>query len=78
MSKGTLQDRAKKIGKIVGIDDFRKSSLNRVFSLTNDIQLTKELANHNDVSTTMTYIKPRSKVDIRNRLNDMRKVGSKV
>ena len=80
MSKGTLQDRAKKIGKIIGIDDFhmhcfRKTTINRIMNLTNDIQLAKELANHNNVSTTMIYVKPRSKVEIREKLNNIRQNG---
>jgi integrase/recombinase XerC len=77
MSRGSLQRRSTEIGKLVGIDDFhmhcfRKSSIDRVMKLTNDIQIAKEHANHQSTDTTLLYIKPKSKTEIREKLKELR------
>ena len=77
MAYGTIQNRARKIGKIIGIDDFhmhcfRKSSIDRVMKLTNDIQIAKEHANHKSTDTTLLYIKPKSKIEIREKLRELK------
>lgn len=77
MSYGTLQARATKIGTIVGIEDFhmhcfRKSSIDRVMKLTNDIQIAKEHANHKSTDTTLIYIRPKSKTEIREKLKELK------
>ena len=85
MSRGSLQRRSTKIGKIIGIEDFnihslRKTSIDRVMKLSNDIQLAKSHANHCSTDTTLLYIKPQSKTEIRDKLRELRlknKVESK-
>lgn len=77
MSKGSLQRRSKEIGKIVGIEDFhmhsfRKTSIDRIMKLTNDIQIAKEHANHKSTDTTLLYIKPKSKTEIREKLRELK------
>ena len=78
MGYSTLQNRATKIGTIVGIEDFhmhcfRKSSIDRVMKLTNDIQLAKEHANHKSTDTTLLYVKPKSKTEIREKLKELKR-----
>jgi integrase/recombinase XerC len=82
MAYGTLQNRARKIGKIIGLEDFhmhclRKSSINMVMKLTNDIQLCKEHANHKSTDVTLLYIKPKSKTEIREKLKELRDLKNK-
>lgn len=77
MSRSTFHERAKKIGKIVDIEDFhmhcfRKSAINRIMNLTNDIQMAKELANHKSTDTTLLYVRPKSKTEIREKLKELR------
>jgi len=79
MTYGTLQDRAKKIGKLVGIEDFhmhcfRKSSINLAMKLSNDIEICKQLANHKSTDTTLLYIKPKSKTEIRDKMNELKQI----
>lgn len=74
MSKGTIQERIKKIGEIIGLDDFhahciRKSKLNDVYVKTGDLTLSAELGNHKSTETTRSaYIKPQSKAEIREKI----------
>lgn len=78
MSKLTLYNRIKKMGKIVGIDDFRphcirKSRLNNIYEETGDLSLAAELANHRSTETTRSfYTKKKSKAEIRDRINALR------
>lgn len=77
MYKSTLQYRIKKIANIVGIEDFRihcmrKTALNKVYEETGDLTLAKELANHKSIETTSIYIKPKSKSEIRDKINELR------
>lgn len=83
MSKGTIQERVKKMGKIIGIDDFRshcirKTSLNNIYQTTGDLSLAAEMANHSSVETTrQSYIKPKSKAEIREKINKLREQKAK-
>jgi integrase/recombinase XerC len=77
MAKGTIQSRARKIGELIGIDDFhmhcfRKTAINRVMTLSNDIEMAKELANHKSTDVTLLYIKPKSKTLIREKLKELK------
>jgi len=77
MTYGTLQDRAKKIGKLIGVEDFhfhcfRKTSINNVMLLTGDIEMAKEIAGHKSTDTTLIYIRPKSKTEIREKLNELK------
>lgn len=77
MSKNTIQDRIKKMGYIIGIDDFRahsirKTSLNDIYEKTGDLSIAAEYANHKSVETTrQSYIKPKSKAEIREKIAKM-------
>lgn len=79
MSYGTIQDRIKKIGGIIGLDDFhahciRKTTLNQIYTKTGDMALAAELANHKSIETTrQSYIKPQSKAEIRDKINNLMK-----
>lgn len=82
MSQGALQYRARKLGKIIGIEDFhmhcfRKSSIDRVMKLSNDIELAKAHANHKSTDTTLLYIKPKSKTEIREKLKELKSLKHK-
>lgn len=79
MSKGTIQERVKKIGEILGLDDFhshciRKTKLNDVYRSTGDLALAATLGNHKSVETTrQAYIKPQSKSEVRDKIAQLRK-----
>lgn len=79
MSKNAIQSRIKQIGFILDLDDFRshsirKTALNLAHELTGDLALVAELANHNSIETTQqSYIRPRSKAEIRAELDKIRK-----
>lgn len=77
MTYGTIQDRIKRIGTIVGLDDFhchcmRKTKLNDIYVKTGDLSLAAEFGNHKSTETTrQSYIKPKSKTEIRKQINDL-------
>lgn len=77
MDYSTLQARVKKIGTIVGIDDFyfhtvRKTKLNLLYEQTGNIDMVAEWANHESIETSKKhYIKPKSKAELR---REMRKL----
>lgn len=79
MTKGTLQNRINKIGKIIGLEDFhahctRKTKANLVTEITGDITLASELLNHKSVETTRSaYIKKKSKTETRNKIRELMK-----
>lgn len=79
MTKSTIQERVKKIGEILGLDDFhahciRKTKLNDVYRTTGDLALAASLGNHKSVETTrQAYIKPQSKSEIRDKIATLRK-----
>lgn len=78
MSRSTIHSRMQKIGRIVGIDDFRahcvrKSKLNNVYEETGDLALAAELGNHKSTETTRSaYIRPKSKSEVRDKINALR------
>lgn len=82
MHKKTLQARVKKIGKIIGLDDFRshsirKTAVNLAYEVTGDIAIAAELANHKSIDTTQqSYIQPKSKTALRDKLNEAKKNNS--
>jgi integrase/recombinase XerC len=82
MSKGTIQERVKKIGEILGLDDFhahciRKTTLNHIYKTTGDLSLAAEMGNHKSVETTrQSYIKPQSKSEIREKIAKLRQKNS--
>lgn len=79
MDRNTIHARMKKYGLILGIEDFRthcmrKSKLNNVYEETGDLTLAADLANHRSTETTRSsYLKPRTKSEIRDRINALRK-----
>jgi integrase/recombinase XerC len=83
MSKGTLQARIKKMGTIIGIDDFRshcirKTASNSMLSKGIDPSLVSRYLNHKDVSTTLAfYQKPKSSAEIRDEIKKQIKQLSK-
>ena len=78
MTRNTIHRRMQKIGKIVGLDDFRahcvrKSKLNNVYEETGDLSLAAELGNHKSTETTrQAYIRPKSKSEVRDKINALR------
>lgn len=70
-TKGTLQERIKKIGRIIGLDDFRshcvrKTASNLLLDYGVDASLVAKKLNHKDVSTTLNfYQKEKSSTEIR-------------
>ena len=77
MSKLSLYNRIKRMGTIVGINDFRphcirKSRLNNIYEETGDLNLAASLANHRSVETTRSfYTKKKSKTEIRDKINEL-------
>lgn len=78
MSKGTIQERVKKMGFILGLDDFRshcirKTTLNHIYETTGDLSLAAEMGNHRSVETTrQSYIKPQTKSEVRDKIAKLR------
>lgn len=78
MSRSAIHGRMQRIGKIVGIEDFRchcvrKSKLNNVYEETGDLALAAELGNHKSTETTrQAYIRPKSKSEVRDKINALR------
>ena len=77
MTKSTLQDRIRKIGTIIGLDDFhahctRKTKLNLIVEETGDLSLAAEYANHNSVETTSKhYVRKKSKSETRTKIKEL-------
>ena len=77
MHGGTIKERIKKMGYIIGIDDFRshcirKTALNDIYEKTNNIELAAEMANHKEISTTFNhYIRPKSKAEVRDKIKEL-------
>ena len=82
-TKGTLQARIKRMGNIIGIDDFRahsirKTRLNRIVEDGGSLELAAELANHESTDTTKkSYVKPSSKKALRARLDKLKESDQK-
>lgn len=78
MDKGTIQNRIKRIGEIIGLDDFhahciRKTQLNTIYEETGDMSLAAELANHKSIETTrQSYIRPQTKAEVRDKIRKMK------
>lgn len=78
MSRGSIGNRMKKYGQIVGIPDYRahcqrKSRLNLVYEETGDLALAAELANHKSTETTRAfYCKPQTKSDVMAKINSLK------
>jgi len=77
MTRSTISDRARKIGTLLGIEDFhmhcfRKTSINNVMLLSGDIEMAKEHAGHKSTDTTLIYIKKKSKTEIREKLKELK------
>ena len=83
MSKVTIYNRIRKMGKIVGINDFRphcirKSRLNNIYEETGDLALAAGLANHKSVETTRSfYTKKKTKAEIRDKINALKNRNKK-
>jgi integrase/recombinase XerC len=79
MTYGTIQNRVKRIGEILGLDDFhahciRKTSLNDIYVKTGDLALAAEMGNHKSTETTRSaYIKPQSKAETREKINKLKR-----
>ncbi|MGE6347851.1 site-specific integrase [Bacillus mycoides] len=78
MSQTSIYMRVRKIGTILGLPDLhphclRKTAGNRIVDVTGDLTIAQEFLNHSDVSTTQKhYVKPKSKAEIREKLQSMR------
>lgn len=78
MSKSTIRDRVRKIGKLIGIDNLyphslRKTSIN-LLAEVGGIDLASEFANHSGIDVTKKhYIKKKSARDRKEKLIQMRK-----
>ena len=78
MSKSTIRDRVRKIGKLVGIDNLyphslRKTSIN-LLAEVGGIDLASEFANHSGVDVTKKhYIKKTTAAERKSKLLEMRK-----
>ncbi|MDY7043695.1 tyrosine-type recombinase/integrase [Virgibacillus sp. M23] len=78
MSQTSIYKRVRKIGTILGLEDLhphclRKTSINKIVDETGDLTIAQEMANHSDISTTQRhYVKPKSKVEIREKLRKLR------
>lgn len=80
MTKGTIQRRIKKMGTILGLEDFRshsirKTAATKLYKETGRIELVAEMLNHDSIETTMAhYIKPETKMDTRRRIAEAKKM----
>ena len=78
MSKSTIRDKVRKIGKLVGIDNLyphslRKTSIN-LLAEVGGIDLASEFANHNSIDVTKKhYIKKTTAAERKSKLLEMRK-----
>lgn len=76
MDKATIQNRVKKFGHIIGINDFRshsirKTSANQLYLQTGSIDLASEHLNHKNIDVTkQSYIKKESKANFRDKVKE--------
>lgn len=83
MHVATIKNRIKKMGYILGIDDFRshcirKTALNNIYEKTNNIELAASMGNHKSIETTRkSYIKPKSKAEVRDKIRELMKKKNK-
>lgn len=79
IDRTTIYEHIKDYGTIIGLTDFRphcirKSRLNNVYEETGDLSLAADLANHKSTETTRAfYTKKKTKSEIRDRINSLRK-----
>lgn len=75
MSNISIYKRVKKMGTIIGLDDFRphcirKTTINRIVERTGNLTLAQNFAGHESPETTAShYVKPKSKAEIRDELS---------
>lgn len=75
MSGTSIYKRVKKMGNIIGLDDFRphcirKTAVNRIVEKTGDLTMAQGFAGHESPETTAGhYVKPKSKAEIRDKLS---------
>jgi integrase/recombinase XerC len=80
MSKGTIQEKLKQVGQIVGIPDFyahctRKSRINLIVEGTGDLTLAQTYANHESPDTTSKhYVKKKSKSETRKQIKEAMRI----
>ena len=78
MTKSTIRERVKKIGKLIGIErlyphSIRKTAINLLANASN-LEIASEFANHSGVDVTRKhYIKEKSGIEKRNKILEMRK-----
>lgn len=78
MTKATIQNRVKSIGKIIGIQDFRSHSIrktasNLIVEQTGDISLASSMLNHKSIDTTSKhYVKQKSEADTLMKIKELR------
>ncbi len=83
MSRGSLQKRIRKIGTIIGLDDFhahciRKTASDSMLRQGIDASLVSKYLNHKDISTTLSfYQKPKSSSEIRDEIKNQIKMLQK-
>lgn len=79
MTRNTIQLRIKKMGTVLGLEDFRshsirKTAATKLYRETGRIELVAEMLNHDSIETTMAhYIKPETKMDTRKRILEAKK-----
>lgn len=79
MDRNTIYRRVQKMGKIIGLDDFRphcirKTTINRIVEKTGNLSLAQAFAGHESPETTSAhYVRPKSKGEIRDKLRDVMK-----
>lgn len=79
MSAVSIYKRVKKMGFIIGVEDFRphsirKTTINRIVEKTGNLTLAQSFAGHESPETTAGhYVKPKSKAEIRDELNEVLK-----
>ena len=75
MSGTSIYKRVKKMGSIIGLDDFRphcirKTAVNRIVEKTGNLTLAQDFAGHESPETTAGhYVKQKSKAEIRDQLS---------
>jgi integrase/recombinase XerC len=79
MTKSAIQERIRKIGTIIGLEDFhahciRKTTSNLITEKTGDISLAADLLNHKSIETTRaSYVKPKSKSEVMSKIKELMK-----
>lgn len=75
--RSTIHYKMRKYGEIIGIPDYhchcmRKTSIDRIYRDTGDLNLASKWANHKSASVTQdSYIKPMSKQELKDEINKL-------